>query len=217
MIDALHTAHAAVVAIVDEHAAAVAYAQAEQADGRYTAAGAAEHVNAEATRRNWPTRLDDAEHTVKQTVTAAENRASRARAAAIGTPTGTAAEQLLAESRAVRAWERLGARLSRLSAAATVPLMRAAFAAATGDERRVYAEELPTFAETHDLAVDVADVIDAALAADSDDYADARAALDDTRRQAAAVRRAVSVARSVLDGEPVSAARVDLQLRDALA
>lgn len=214
---AIRTAHAAVVKVLDEHAAAVAYAQAEQQSGRWTIDGVAGHLDQQNVARRWTGRVDDAEHAVAAAIDDAEQHAARARAAAIGNPTGTATEQILAETRAVRAWERLRARLDRLTAAGTIPVLRAAFVAAEGDLRRIIAEELPEYVDARDIGLDIDSMIDDTLAADSTDYADAREALDDARRDGAAVRQAIAVVRSALGGEAVSPARADLQVRQAFA
>jgi hypothetical protein len=137
--------HTELVAVLDAHDASVSRHRDRVNQGLLTEAGHADAVANDARAANLPGK-------VAGVTSALEDLSSKAAAAvkrhvdAIYAPTeGSAPEQLLAENRAVRAWERLKVSLGQESPVGAEIMGLQALQAAQGDERRIIAEELPAY------------------------------------------------------------------------
>ena len=204
-------AHGVTITVLDEHATALRRSRERQ--GYLTPTGVREHMAQQAHDLEWLPRLDAAAANVQGQIDAAD---AQARLTALGSPTGSAQEQMLAEQRAYRAWQRLRSILEPLDAATVHHRLQRALDTATGDERRIIAEELPAFVESHDLPIDADAVIQTALLNDHT-YAAADAQRTATHNDAAAAAAAVKTVRDHVSGTMEETAHIDLLVRGIAA
>ncbi|KJQ54149.1 hypothetical protein [Microbacterium sp. SA39] len=138
-------------AVLDQHDASVRRHRDSVDQGLLTEAGHADAVSRDSRAGGWMTKIG-AVRSALDSLEASAAAAVKRETDAIYTPAGgSAAEQLLAESRAVRAWERLKVSLDQQSPVGAEIDGLQAVQVAVGDERRVVAEELPAYLVGRDI------------------------------------------------------------------
>lgn len=154
------------IAVLDAHDASVSRHRDRVNQGLLTEAGHADAVAADAKAANLPGKVASVSRALDELESKADSAVKR-HVDAIYTPApGSAPEQLLAENRAVRAWERLKATLGQQNPAGAGIEGLKALQAAQDDERRIIAEELPAYLVSRggpggDLARQTRNVIEA--------------------------------------------------------
>lgn len=208
--------HDALLAVLNEHEAVVQRVRGEMNAGLTTEAGAKDAVAKAAERGQWLQRVGQVETSVADWLDRATSDVSKARTAIMTPQPGTATDQLLAETRAVRAWDRLRRTLDAADEPTALFKGLAAVKSASGDDLRVIVEELGPYLE--DRGVDrVPQQIDDALADSNADYGRAKAYLTAAQQTSAWLQAAAATIRdhvmSIVPGAS-NAAALDLFVRN---
>ncbi|MEV8239462.1 hypothetical protein AB0O90_04450 [Microbacterium testaceum] len=199
---------------INKHDASVNRHRERVSSGLITAAGYTEAVRADANTAGSEAAVRGVLAELDERETAAQAAVDRERARVTEPTSGTATEQLLAENRAVRAWERLRTRLS-----AGNPIMAAqdglrAISEATGDERRVIVEELPAYVIGLGQQPVTPAQIDRAIAESDEAYAAALVFSGETDTAVSILRTKAQSALTIVQSEQLSGSRGDIVIRD---
>ncbi|MFJ2542740.1 hypothetical protein [Microbacterium sp. NPDC087589] len=133
------------IAVLDAHDASVSRHRDRVNQGLLTEAGHADAVSADAQAANLPGKVASVSRALDELESKADSAVKRYVDAIYAPAAGSATEQLLAENRAVRAWERLKVSLDQLAPVGAEIEGLSALQAAQGDDRRIIAEELPAY------------------------------------------------------------------------
>ncbi|BFM23498.1 hypothetical protein CHE218_05400 [Microbacterium sp. che218] len=198
---------------INKHDASVHRHRDRISSGLITEAGYAEAVRAESAIAGTESRVRAVLTELDERQAAAQTAVDREHARVAEPATGTAAEQLLAENRAVRAWERLRTRLS-----AGNPIMAAfeglrAVSESTGDERRVIVEELPSFVLGLGQRPVPPAEMQKAIAQGDDAYARALVFAAETASAVSTLRSAAETALTIVRSDQLSGNRGDIVVR----
>lgn len=217
MSNQLAALHNSLLSVLDEHEKTVTRVRDDLNAGFVTEPGAKDAIAKAAARGNWVGRINQVETAVTEWIDRATSDVAKARAKLTTPEAGTATEQLLAETRAVRAWDRLRRTLDASDEPTAFFNGIAALKAASGDELRVLLDELGPYLETRNGGDRVEQQIDDALVASKADYGRAVAYLRSAQQTAAWLDTAATILREhVLSIVPSAhrAAEIDLQVRD---
>lgn len=202
------------VAVIDAHDASVTRHATRVNQALLTDAGFEEAVAADRDREQWVAKVDAVSAAVEEWVDRAESNVSAARAALEAPQPGSPVEQLLAEQRAVRAWERRKAIMDTQAPVEAHLALLEAVRRTSGDERRVLLEEGPAYLQARDAASPDGE-IDRVLAQTDPAYGYAVEYFEAAQKAAGSLVTAASVTREHVLGSRVASARVDLQVRRA--
>lgn len=200
-----------IVAILDEHRAALTLVKKRESDGYFTAAGAKDSIKSTGELKNWQARIEQA--VVAAAAEAERVRAREARALAeLATPKGNTEAQLLDELRGARAWNRLRAVLDSRTDVAAATYFEAQVAELAPDALRVALDEAPAYFEARG-AYYSPEAVTSALEAIAPDYAQARRATEAADNALADVETMAHITAQHVDGMTFESARVDVQVR----
>lgn len=216
MSNQLAALHNSLLSVLDEHEKTVTRVREDLNAGFVTEPGAKDAIAKAAARGNWLGRISQVETAVTDWIDRATTDVAKARAKLTTPEAGTATEQLLAETRATRAWDRLRRTLDAADEVTAFFKAIEAVKTASGDELRVLLDELGPYLDMRNGDGQAEQEIDAALVASKADYGRAVAYLHTAQQTAAWLGTAATILRDhVLSIVPGAhrAAEIDLQVR----
>ncbi|MGF3057115.1 hypothetical protein [Microbacterium sp. YY-01] len=209
--------HNSLIKVLDEHEAAARRYRRELDEGLLTESGVTDALDKARTSGKWLERVDEIATNVNEWIDLATADVHKARAALTKPVDGTATEQLLAETRAVRAWNRLRQRMENAGEVKAEVLGLDAVKTTVGDERRIILEELGGYIEYRGGGNDFDDRINKALAESDEDYSRALNYLNTAKKTASWLVTAANKAREHVAGSRLASsneATLDLMVRN---
>jgi len=198
--------------VLNEHEKSVQRHRADLANGHLTREGYEAAVARDRDRGQWSAKIDAVDAEISAWMQRAEANTAKARTA-LTTVDGTATEQLLAETRAMRAWQRWKPVLDTEDPVTALTSVLDGIRTTSGEERRALLEEAPSYLRTRGVA-DIDEEVDRTLADADPQFGYAKSYEPIAAGLAGNLQAAAQTTRDHIMGVDPAGARTDMLVRE---